>query len=106
MTTTEPVLPASRQPVPLTPELQAELDRRPRTAAQIERDITARTERLAASIDELTGRLSPSRLVKETTAGLRARVTTPEGSPRLEVVGAAVGAALVIGILLWRARRR
>lgn len=106
MTTTEPVLPASRQPVPLAPEVQAELDRRPRTPAQIEHAINARTERLAANIDELTARLSPSRLVKEGTAGLRARVTTPEGGPRLEIVGAVAGAVLVLGVLMWRARRR
>jgi hypothetical protein len=102
----EPVLPASRQPVPLAPEVQAELDKRPRTARQIEQDITARTERLAANIDELAARLSPSRLVRDSTAGIRARVTTPEGNPRLEVVGAVAGAVLVLGVLMWRARRR
>ncbi|PZF79146.1 DUF3618 domain-containing protein [Jiangella anatolica] len=101
----ESVLPASRQPMPMAPEVQAELDKRGRSARQIESDIAARTERLSANIDELTARLSPSRLVKDTTAGLRARVTTPEGNPRLEVLGAVAGAALVIGLLLWRSRR-
>nr|WP_281387058.1 DUF3618 domain-containing protein [Jiangella mangrovi] len=90
----------------MAPEVQAELDRRPRTVRQIEQDIAARTDRLAANIDELSARLSPSRLVKDTTAGIRARVTTPEGNPRLEVVGAVAGAVLVLGVLMWRARRR
>ncbi|TDD63771.1 DUF3618 domain-containing protein [Jiangella aurantiaca] len=103
---TQPVLPASRQPVPMAPEVQAELAKRGRSARQIESDITARTERLAANIDELTARLSPSRLVKDGTAGLRARITTPDGNPRLDVLGAVAGAALVVGLLLWRARRR
>jgi hypothetical protein len=78
------VLPASRQPMPMAPEVQAELAKRGRSARQIESDIVARTERLSANIDELTARLTPS---------------------RLEVLGAVAGAALVVGLLLWRARR-
>lgn len=100
------MLPASRQPVPMAPEVQAELARRGRSVRQIETDIAARTERLAANIDELNARLAPSRLVKESTASLRARLTTPEGNPRIEVLGAVAGAALVVGFLVWRARRR
>ncbi|WP_158603038.1 DUF3618 domain-containing protein [Jiangella rhizosphaerae] len=102
---TQPVLPASRQPVPLAPEVQAELAKRGRSVRQIETDIAARTERLAANLDELTARLAPSRLVKDSTASLRARLTTPDGNPRLEVLGAVAGAVLVAGLLLWRARR-
>ncbi len=100
------MLPASRQPMPMAPEVQAELAKRGRSVRQIETEIAARTDRLAANVDELTARLAPSRLVKESTAGLRARLTTPEGNPRLEVLGAVAGAALVVGLLLWRARRR
>lgn len=99
------MLPASRQPMPMAPEVQAELAKRGRSVRQIETEIAARTERLSANIDELTTRLTPSRLVKDGTAGLRARLTTPDGSPRLELLGAVAGAALVVGLLLWRARR-
>lgn len=101
-----PVPGRHRQPVPLAPEVQAEIDRRPRSAAQIERDIAARTERLAANVDELTARLAPSRLVRDGVAGVKARVTTQDGNPRLEVLGALAGAVVVAGLLVWRARRR
>ncbi|WP_035812255.1 DUF3618 domain-containing protein [Jiangella gansuensis] len=109
MSSIEPAPPVPgrhRQPVPLAPEVQAEIDRRPRSAAQIEQDITARTERLAANVDELTARLAPSRLVRDGVAGVKARVTTRDGNPRLEVLGALAGAVVVAGLLVWRARRR
>lgn len=95
MSASEQVLPASRQPVPVAPDVQAEIDRKPRTAAQIEHDIAERGERLAANIDELTARLSPSRLVR-----------SADGRLRMEIVGALAGVAVAVGLLIWRAKRR
>lgn len=105
MNSTDPALPASRQAVPVSPEVQAEVDRRGRSAAQIERDIAERTERLSATVDELTAKLAPGRLAKDGAAGLKSRVMTPEGRPRPEIIGALAGAAVAVGFLLWRARR-
>jgi len=103
---TDPTLPASRQPVPVAPEVQAEIDRRGRSAAQIERDIAERTERLSANIDELTARLAPRRLVGDRVAAAKQKVTTPDGRPRAEIVGALAGAVVAVPFLLWRSRRR
>lgn len=106
LNSTDSVLPASRQPVPVSPEVQAEIDRRGRSVAQIERDIAERTERLSANIDQIAGRLAPSKLVKGGIASAKSRVTTADGRPRAEIVGAVAGALAVVGLLLWRARRR
>lgn len=105
MNSTDPALPASRQPVPVSPEVQNEIDRRGRSVAQIERDIAARTERLSANVDELMARVAPKRLAKDSTDWAKARVVTPQGKPRAEIIGAVAGAAVALGFLLWRARR-
>lgn len=106
MSPTDPTLPASRQPVPVAPEVQAEIDRRGRSAAQIERDISARTERLAANIDELSARLAPRRLLADRVNGVKEKVIAPDGRPRPEVVGGLAGVVAAVGFLLWRSRRR
>ena len=117
---TEPVLPSSRQPVPgseqyerLAPaprETDAKDGKRDgakrRTAAEIEADIDATTERLAASVDELVNRLSPARIARSGVSGAKNLVTGPGGRPRAEVVGALVGALFGAAFLLWRSRRR
>ena len=105
MSQIDPALPSSRQPVPLAPELQAELDRRPRSADQIERDLAERIERLSANIDELAARLTPKRMAGDAVAKAKSRVFTADGKPRMEIVGAAIGALVGIGFLIWRARR-
>ncbi len=106
MSATDSVLPSSRQPVPVSPEVQAELDKRPPTVAEIERRLDETTRRLAANIDELSSRLSPRRIVDDRVSRLKARVTTPGGQLRAEVIGAAAGAAVAMGVLVWWVRRR
>jgi hypothetical protein len=117
---TEPVLPSSRQPVPGSEkydrpapaprETDAKGDKsdgaKRRTAAEIEADIDATTERLAASVDELVGRLSPARAARRGVSSAKNLVIGPDGRPRAEVVGALVGALVGAGLLLWRSRRR
>lgn len=105
MNSTDPTLPSWRQPVPMSPEVQAEVDRRGRTAAQIQLDIASRTERLSANIDELVGRVSPARLAKDGAAGAKSFVVTESGRPRPEIIGALAGAAVAAAFLFWRARR-
>lgn len=105
MNSTDSALPSSRQQVPMSPEIQEEIDRRGRSVAQLQRDIAARTERLSANIDELVSRVSPQRLAKDGAAGLKASILTDQGRPRPELIGALAGAALAVGFLVWRARR-
>lgn len=97
MSTAAPVPPASsppKAPIPSDPQ-------------EIERAIVERQARLAATVDELTTRLSPKEVARRTTATAQAKadaaIRTPDGSLRVERV-AAVGAALtaLLGLSLWR----
>lgn len=114
---TEPVLPSSRRPVPGSEEYRRQADAEAaarngasrdgsRSAADIEADLDATIERLGASIDELADRLSPGQIAARGIGRVRSMVTTPDGRPRAEVVGAAIGALVGVAVLVWRARRR
>ena len=116
---TEPVLPSSRQPVPGSEQYERPAPaprettgqgddeaRTPRrTADEIEAEINATTDRLAASIDELVDRLSPAQVARRGLAGARNAVTDGNGRPRAELVGAVVGALVGVAFLAWRSRR-
>lgn len=107
MSTPEPVLPKSRQPVPGSLEVEAEMERRrSRSVQEIEKSISERTERLAGNIDELAGRMSPARLARASAGRVGSLFTTADGGPRLEAFGAVAGAVLVAGFMIWRGRRR
>ena len=107
MASSDTVLPTSRQPKPLDAKVQAEYDRRrTRTPDEIEADIAERTDRLAANIDQLVSRVAPANLARSGVASMRSTVTNANGSVRLELVGAAVGALVVAGALAWWSRRR
>lgn len=106
MSSTDPVLPANRQPMPVSPDVQAELDdRKRRSVDAIELEIEERTQRLSANVDELFTRLHPKRIGQDMVASARARVLTPDGWPRAEVLGAIAGAAVGVGVLIWWSRR-
>lgn len=113
MSAPEPVLPRSRQPVPYTPkgsstdgqDVSAD-QRQKRSVKEIEQAIAERNARLAANVDALVERVKPSTLIRQGRGEARSLLTTPEGGPRLEVLGAIAGAALVTGILVWQVRRR
>ncbi len=67
----------------------------------LEADIAARRERLARTVDELAGRVTPQALLRQQKDQARARfaaaTTTPEGDLRTERIAAIVlaGVALV-----------
>jgi hypothetical protein len=69
---------------------------------QIEADIERQREELAATVNELQSRLDVKTRAKHRATALRDRATTESGRPRPELVGAAVAAAAVVGLLLWR----
>ncbi|MBD0293300.1 MAG: DUF3618 domain-containing protein [Jiangellaceae bacterium] len=102
MTTPDSVLPASRQPMP-SPSRQRQ---EPRTPAEMEQELNDTTDRLAARIDALVDRANPRRAARRGVAALRENITTADGRPKPEVVGAAVGALVGLALLVWRARRR
>jgi ElaB/YqjD/DUF883 family membrane-anchored ribosome-binding protein len=112
VTTPEPVLPASRQPMPGSdPPAAADgsasaRPSRARTPDEIERDLAAIRERLASTVDELTDRVSPRSIARRTIERVRARVLDDQGRPRPEAIGAAAGVVVVVGLLAWRSRRK
>lgn len=99
-----------------------------RTPAQIEADIERRRKELAATLDEITVRVSPKTIMGDvkaraagavdSTAGrayvaanravtdVRAQLVSPEGRPRMErIVPVAVVAVAVVGVLAMGTRR-
>jgi len=112
----DPVLPASRRPMPRpsTPDLSAEAPTGSspeppspqRTADEIELELEETTDRLAARIDALIDRVSPAAIMGRGRAAVRRAVTTPNGRPRAEVVGALIGGLIGVAVLVWRARHR
>jgi hypothetical protein len=76
---------------------------KPRTAAEIERDIEATRTRLASTIDELGYRVKPGTIAKRGADRAKSTIVDDTGSPRpdrLAMLGGAVAA--VIGFLVWR----
>ena len=105
--TSDTVLPSSRQPMPLDAKIQAEYDRRrTRTADEIEADIAVRSERLAANIDHLLNRAKPGNIARSGVESVRSSLAGPDGTIRKEIIGAAVGALVGIGVLVWLSKRR
>jgi len=67
----------------------------------LEAEITARRDRLAKTIDELTQRVSPKSILHRQTEAAKARfadvATTPEGELRVERIAAVVAVVAVVG---------
>ncbi|MGH8776732.1 MAG: DUF3618 domain-containing protein [Jiangellaceae bacterium] len=78
---------------------------RARKPAEIEQELQETTDRLAARVDELVDRVHPRQVARRSVASVREKLTTPQGNPRPEVVGAAIGALIGLAVLVWRARR-
>ena len=77
----------------------------------LEAEITARRDRLAKTIDELTQRVSPKSILHRQTEAAKARfadvATTPEGELRVERIAAVVAVVAVVGgWLVYRRLRR
>ncbi|MER5176911.1 DUF3618 domain-containing protein [Streptomyces sp. NPDC002896] len=100
-----------------------------RTPAQIEADIRLRRERLAETLDEIGMRVHPKTIVGDARAkvvsgvdhtlgrayvgvnravsGVRSRLVSEEGAPRLErIVPVAIVLVGVVGLLAMSSRRR
>jgi MYXO-CTERM domain-containing protein len=121
------VLPQSRQPMPGSPE-PARPGAPLRSPAQIERDIEARRERLAGTIDALADRVSPKNVFRRKVEEAKVRAaqareralqltatvkeqatdkaTDEQGKPRPDVLGAAAALALLALVLYALKRRR
>ncbi|MBT0769311.1 DUF3618 domain-containing protein [Kineosporia sp. J2-2] len=74
--------------------------------SELEKEIQARRERLAATIDELSGRAQPKEIARRGAAALSERLQTvthtPEGELRTERLAAVAGAFVVIaGVLVF-----
>lgn len=116
MSEPDPVLPASRRPMPgpSTPDLSAEAPTGSspeppgpqRTADEIEKELEETTDRLAARIDVLVDRVSPAAIIGRGRASVRRAVMTPNGRPRAEFIGALIGGLIGVAVLVWRARQR
>ncbi|MFD7918412.1 DUF3618 domain-containing protein [Streptomyces sp. NPDC059740] len=100
-----------------------------RTPAQIEADIVRRRQELAVTLDEIGVRLHPKTIAGDAKAkvvavadrtagkayvsanravsGMRAKLTAPDGSPRMErIVPVAVAAVAVVGLVAFTSSRR
>jgi len=73
----------------------------PLSIPALEAEISARRERLARTIDELTHRVSPKTIINRQTEAAKARfadvATTPEGDLRVERIAAVVAVVAVVG---------
>ncbi len=80
------------------------------SATQLEAQIAARREHLAATIDELAARAAPKEIARRTTVGLREKLRslthTPDGDLRTERLAAVGGAVVVLAGVLTVLRRR
>ena len=83
----------------------------PVTIAALEAEITARRDRLAQTIDELTERVRPANILHRQTEVAKQRfadvATTPSGELRVERLAAVVAVVAVVGgwLLVRRLRR-
>ncbi|WP_051681831.1 DUF3618 domain-containing protein [Cellulomonas sp. HZM] len=83
--------------------------------AELELEIGATRAELAESIDALVARLTPGAVLHDAQAAARGLVTDASGSgddpaaarrARIVLGGVAAGVALVVGLVVLRARRR
>ena len=70
---------------------------------EIEAEIAAQREELAATVDKLTAKLDVKANAQRKAADLKDRATTDTGSPRPEVLAAAGSVvAMAIALVWWR----
>ena len=73
---------------------------------EIEAEIAAQREELAATVDQLTAKLDVKANAQRKAADLKDRATTDTGSPRPEVLAAAGSLiAMAIALVWWRRTR-
>ncbi len=80
--------------------------------ATLDAELTARRERLAATIDELVEKANPKNILQRQAEAAKARfadvATTPEGELRVERLAVVVAVVTVVGgvVVFRRLRRR
>lgn len=79
--------------------------------AALDAELTARRERLAATIDELVEKASPRNILQRQAEAAKARfadvATTPEGELRVERLAVVVAVVTVVGgLVVYRRLRR
>jgi hypothetical protein len=79
--------------------------------AALDAELTARRQRLAATIDELVEKASPRNIIQRRAEAAKARwadvATTPEGELRVERLAVAVAVVTVVGgLVVYRRLRR
>jgi hypothetical protein len=76
------------------------------TPEQLQSEIEAQREQLAATVDQLSAKLDVKTRARSKVAGLTDSATTDSGRPRPEVLAAAGSlAAMAIVLIVWRSRR-
>ena len=71
------------------------------TPEEIQLDIEQQREQLAETVDQLAHKLDVKAQASAKVDELKDRATTDEGKPRPELIGAAAGAVVLIGLLVW-----
>ncbi len=71
------------------------------TPEEIQLDIEQQREQLAETVDQLAHKLDVKAQASAKVDVLKDRATTDEGKPRPELIGAAAGAVVLIGLLVW-----
>lgn len=72
---------------------------------EIEADIARQRDELAATVTQLQAKLDVKTRAQHKAVELRDRATTDTGAPRPEVIAAAAGVVLLVGLLIWRRTR-
>ncbi len=72
---------------------------------EIESDIEATRERLAATIDQLVTRTSPKNVIRRELASVKGHFVDPDGNPRTDNILKAAGGVVGFVAVVWVIRK-